>query len=404
MKEVQLRRTWVIGDQLGQGGFGKVFAADCGYDRAAAKFVPKVPGGDRDLLLEDLGDVPNVMPIIDSGETDEEWVIVMPRAEHSLRDTLEAEDAPGDGLAVKVLNDVMEALEHLDGRVVHRDIKPENVLQYEGVWCLADFGIARYAEATTAVATQKFAMTPAYAAPERWRSERAKTAADVYSLGAAEIERRSAADVRASVAVTEAEQQDHLFNDAEHSLRQILDELQTTITTAAPNIEVTGHYPKARCLKLGTAQLRLSPIHRPANDPWEWQAPAFNVVAAAEISLEIPPTHYGYHGRSHSLWFSDCQTEDEFAWFETAFMISPMMSGTALQNPFALEPGEKAAKAVWNGMAEFQVAWPFTRLVTGDLTEFVDRWASWFAQAAAGTLSSPTKMPEQSPQGSWRKT
>jgi hypothetical protein len=40
-----------------------------------------------------------------------------------------------------------------------------------------------YDEATTGSDTQKFALSPPYAAPERWRSERATTATDVYSLG-----------------------------------------------------------------------------------------------------------------------------------------------------------------------------------------------------------------------------
>jgi len=50
-------------------------------------------------------------------------------------------------------------------------------------WCLADFGIARYAEATTAPDTLKFAMSPAYAAPERWLHETATSATDGYALG-----------------------------------------------------------------------------------------------------------------------------------------------------------------------------------------------------------------------------
>jgi serine/threonine protein kinase len=46
--------------------------------------------------------------------------------------------------------DVAVALVDLAGKVVHRDLKPENVLLLNGTWCLADFGISRYAEATTA--------------------------------------------------------------------------------------------------------------------------------------------------------------------------------------------------------------------------------------------------------------
>jgi serine/threonine-protein kinase len=57
------------------------------------------------------------------------------------------------------------------------------VLFLEGKWCLADFGISRYAEATTAVDTRKYSKTPAYAAPEQWNEERATSATDVYAFG-----------------------------------------------------------------------------------------------------------------------------------------------------------------------------------------------------------------------------
>jgi eukaryotic-like serine/threonine-protein kinase len=90
--------------------------------------------------------------------------------------------------AIAILSDIVTALADLDGKVVHRDLKPENVLLLEGKWCLADFGISRYAAATTAPDTQKYALSPPYAAPERWRNERAAGAADIYSLGVVAFE------------------------------------------------------------------------------------------------------------------------------------------------------------------------------------------------------------------------
>ena len=121
-------------------------------------------------------------------------VIVMPRADRSLREHLESSEGQlplADVL--NVLMDVCDALADLDGRVVHRDLKPENVLLLDKNWCLADFGISRYADAATAADTRKFAFTREYAAPERWRNERATIATDVYAFGVMAYEMLSGA-------------------------------------------------------------------------------------------------------------------------------------------------------------------------------------------------------------------
>ena len=183
--KIKLARDWDIGEQIGQGGFGVVKLATSDDGQAAvAKFIPKASGAGRDLLFVNLGSARNVVPILDSGETEDSWVLVMPRAEKNLRQYIEEEGpAISAEQARVILTEIVTALVDLADKVVHRDLKPENVLFLDGQWCLADFGISRYAEATTAPDTQKFAMSPPYAAPERWRSEHATIAADVYALG-----------------------------------------------------------------------------------------------------------------------------------------------------------------------------------------------------------------------------
>ena len=179
------RQEWLVGKQLGGGGFGQVFTAkSAAGDSAAVKFVPKAPGAERELLFEDLAGARNIVPIIDRGETEDSWVLVMPRAEKSLRQHLAEAAGPLDANdVVAILSDIATALVDLDRRVVHRDLKPENVLLLDGRWCLADFGIARYADDTTAPDTRKHAWSPPYAAPEQWRRQRATSATDVYALG-----------------------------------------------------------------------------------------------------------------------------------------------------------------------------------------------------------------------------
>jgi len=68
--DLDFATRWTVGDQINAGGFGRVFAATAqGREPAVAKFVPKSPGADRELLFgDDLAGVRNVVPIIDSGE------------------------------------------------------------------------------------------------------------------------------------------------------------------------------------------------------------------------------------------------------------------------------------------------------------------------------------------------
>ena len=170
---------------MGSGGFGRVHIVESdGVAPHVAKFIPKDPGADRELLFPGLSGVQNVVPVADTGEWDAQWIIVMPKAERSLADLLSEAGGPVPGIqATPILLDLAAALASMKGRVVHRDVKPANILFLDGAWCLADFGISRYAEATTADNTRKFAWTPQYAAPEQWRGERATSSTDVYALG-----------------------------------------------------------------------------------------------------------------------------------------------------------------------------------------------------------------------------
>ena len=183
---LSLCRQWSVGEQVGSGGFGRVHVVESdGVAPHVAKFIPKDPGAGRELLFPRLSGLRNVVPVADTGAWEAYWVIVMPKAEMSLADLLSDAGGPlPDGQTTPILLDVAEALASMKDRVVHRDVKPANILFLDGRWRVADFGISRYAEKTTAKNTRKFAWTPPYAAPEQWRSERATSATDVYAFGA----------------------------------------------------------------------------------------------------------------------------------------------------------------------------------------------------------------------------
>jgi serine/threonine-protein kinase len=487
--QLKLQQVWTLGERIGAGGFGQVYVAmsEAG-ETAVAKLVPKAPGAERELLFVDLAGIRNIVPVIDSGETDDAWVLVMPRANQSLREHLDDVHGPlAVPDAVAVLSDIAATLADLDGKVVHRDLKPANVLLLEGRWCLADFGISRYAEATTAPDTRKYALSPPYAAPERWRNERATIATDVYSFGViayellsgtppfdgadvhdfreqhlhadpehlafvpaplgalveeclykapearpspanvaarlariaetapsaglakldeanrAEAVRRGELGRRESEFRSDAERRAALFDAATKGLARIKDTLQDAITFAAPSARLETNRDGGWIIRLNKAEIEFAPSMATPSSPWgSWTPPAFDVVAHAALGIQIPADRHEYEGRVHALWYCDAQEKGRYQWFETAFMVAGFVPRRGRRNPFAMNPGEDSAKAVWNGIAEWQVAWPFTPLSVGDLDEFVNRWAGWFADAAQGLLSHPSSMPERSPQGSWR--
>ncbi|WP_249352597.1 serine/threonine-protein kinase [Rudaea sp. 3F27F6] len=90
---------------------------------------------------------------------------------------------------LRLLLDLCAAVEYAHSHsVVHRDIKPSNVLvDRSGTVKLFDFGIAKQLDEehseTFATETRARLLTPAYAAPEQIRSDKATTATDVHALG-----------------------------------------------------------------------------------------------------------------------------------------------------------------------------------------------------------------------------
>ncbi len=169
------------------------------------------------------------------------WVIAMPKADKSLRQYLGEEARIDVDEAVHILGEVAEALVALENRVVHRDIKPENILLLDGRWCLADFGIAKYVDATTATNTWKSAKTRAYAAPEQWREESATSATDIYATGVVAYELLGGKRPFAGPTPSDFREQ-HLHGRAE-SIADIPDALDTLVLACL--IKSPGGRPRA---------------------------------------------------------------------------------------------------------------------------------------------------------------
>ena len=133
---------------------------------------------------------PHILPLFDSGETENFLFYVMPYVEgESLREKIEREHQLPVDEAVSIATDMAEALDyaHRQG-VIHRDIKPGNVLIHDGQPVISDFGIALavgVAGGGRLTETGLSLGTPHYMSPEQATGDQTVArATDIYALGA----------------------------------------------------------------------------------------------------------------------------------------------------------------------------------------------------------------------------
>lgn len=179
--------------ELGAGGMGTVYRA---HDEVLGRTVAikTLHAGNDDGLRERflrearaVGAVhhPHILSVFDAGTDGEAPYLVMELASGgSLRDRIKLGAMPVDAVRPVGIQ-IARALAAAHAmNILHRDVKPANILcSQDGVWKLADFGIARLPNSTLTV-TGQFLGSPSYAAPESLRAGEFSPAADVYGLGA----------------------------------------------------------------------------------------------------------------------------------------------------------------------------------------------------------------------------
>jgi len=186
-----------IEQEIGRGGMSIVYRAqDLRHDRPVAVKIlrPEIAaslGKDRflrEIEIEAKLQHPNILPVYDSGSSDDSLWFVMPLVEgESLADRLKREGSLSAEDATRVVTDVADALQYAHDRdIVHRDIKPSNILISSGHALVADFGIARALSRATddrLTAAGVAVGTPVYMSPEQAGGESVDGRSDVYSLG-----------------------------------------------------------------------------------------------------------------------------------------------------------------------------------------------------------------------------
>ncbi len=195
---------YVLGEEVGAGGMGVVYAAeraDGSYKQKVAIKLLRGGGSGADdarrmarerQALAHL-DHPNIARLLDGGTTpDGAPYIVMEYVEGVSIDAYCEREKLGLCERVALVRGVCAAIQSAHQRLlIHRDIKPSNVLvTKDGTPKLLDFGIARLLEVESEdqkpiAATQATALlfTPRYASPEQVRGQPVTVATDVYGLG-----------------------------------------------------------------------------------------------------------------------------------------------------------------------------------------------------------------------------
>jgi hypothetical protein len=197
----RLQRTlpdhYVVERELGRGGMATVFLAD---DRKHHRHVAvKVLNADyahsiarsrfvREIEIAAGLSHPGILPLFDSGVSDEIVYYVMPYVEgESLRDLLDREVQLPLETVLRLAREVADALAYAHAHgVVHRDVKPENILLESGHAVVADFGIARAPWAASGEPRTLGGMavgTPQYMSPEQGAAGTVDHRTDVWALG-----------------------------------------------------------------------------------------------------------------------------------------------------------------------------------------------------------------------------
>lgn len=201
-----LDEKYRLDEKIGSGGFGAVFkATHLGLNSlVAVKIFRPLQGNDSPEALERFlregisacrVNHPNSVTVLDSGISSDgiAFMVMELLKGHTLTEELREKGKLSLNRCAEILLPVCDvlAVAHSEG-ILHRDIKPDNIFLHQGrngeIVKVVDFGVAKFMESKMENLEQLTESgiiigTPAYIAPERYRSKPYDGRSDVYSLG-----------------------------------------------------------------------------------------------------------------------------------------------------------------------------------------------------------------------------
>lgn len=197
LKPGDLIRNYRVLDYIGEGGMGKVYAAEeelLGRKVAIKMLDPAVTHQEHfrqrfinEARIQSSLQHPNIVGLLTFFQDQDNYFMVMEYAEgQTLRDLIATIGPVPEQRTRRILRQIMAALEYAHAKgVVHRDIKPSNIMIGDrDELKILDFGVARLLADPHSTQTGSRIGTIYYMSPEQVRSPReVDSRSDVYSTG-----------------------------------------------------------------------------------------------------------------------------------------------------------------------------------------------------------------------------
>jgi serine/threonine-protein kinase len=188
---------WQLGEVIGRGAMGEVYAATegtgTGGRRGAIKLLAQASLSNPQHVQRFLRELraamqirsPHVVEVITCGEQPVPYLVMERLDGQTLAEILRGKRALAPAKVIEMVRQVGAGLAAAAAvGVVHRDVKPQNLMNHKGAWKILDFGVARLEDTGDTLTSGNVVGTPSYMAPEQARGATVDYRTDLYALAA----------------------------------------------------------------------------------------------------------------------------------------------------------------------------------------------------------------------------